>query len=204
MIRFILKKKKNHQPVRSCLETWTFWKYWQREGAAPRRRFSARGVMLIQCDRGIFFSQARKAESANCSAGGQPGRVQAQEAICGGWCVWGGCAGLPSPTSSISQEWFIRQLYLINSHSVLKPVNLEHQKFIVGPILSFLQWTNWGWSKGVKHLFYRLSANQYELEPSLWSCSPAKVTRDSERQLWLPLGLWFGFKSLLCGSTQVI
>ena len=47
--------------------------------------------MLIQCDRGIFFSQARKAESANCSPGGQPGRVQAQEAICGGFCVGGVC-----------------------------------------------------------------------------------------------------------------
>ena len=150
---------------------------------------------------GYFFSQARKAESANCSSGDQLAGVQAQEAIWGGCC--GVSAGLRSPTSSISQESFIRWPHL--SHSMSKSQNLEHQKFIIGPTLSFLKWANWDQRKGVKHLFYQPSVNQQVLEPALWSCSPpTKVTRDLEGQLWLPSWLWFGFKSLLRGPGQVI
>ena len=96
-VLFLKKKKKNRQPVCSCLETWTFWKYRHREGAAPRRRFSARGVMLIQCDRGIFFLRPGKQRVQIALLGvSQAGCKLRKPSVGGDVCV-AGVLGSPPP-----------------------------------------------------------------------------------------------------------
>ena len=133
-----LKKKKNTSNCQVLFRNLNILKILTKRGGCTQEKIlSERGDVNPMWQGYFFFSGQESRECKLLSWGSVRKGASSGSHLWGLLCV-GGVLGSP-PTSSI---WFIRQLYLINSHSVLKPGNLEHQKFIVGPILSFLQWAN--------------------------------------------------------------